>query len=76
MGPHSLMSAAHSYGIPSSCTYGVRSDSWRAHPNCTPAAIEATTAIFFTGLGADCCDDGNEATTVSISASNQNSKPF
>ncbi|CAN1296912.1 hypothetical protein LINPERPRIM_LOCUS23297 [Linum perenne] len=76
MGPHSQMSAAHSWGIPRSCTYGVKRDSWRAHPNCTPAAIEATAAIFFTGLGAYSCDDDDEATVVPISAANQNSKPL
>ncbi|CAN1166850.1 hypothetical protein LINPERHAP2_LOCUS26920 [Linum perenne] len=68
MGPHSQMSEAHLCGIPRSCTYGVKRDSWRAHPNWTPAAIEATAAIFFSGpVGGRATDNvGDEAITVPI----------
>ena len=41
-GPHSHMTLAHACGIPSCCTYGVSSDSCRAHPNWMPPATDAT----------------------------------
>lgn len=41
-GPQSHIMLAHAWGIPSSCTYGVSSDSCKAHPNCIPPATDAT----------------------------------
>lgn len=48
-GPHSQMILAQACGIPSSWTYGVRRESWRAHPNCIPPATDATFSSFLNG---------------------------
>ncbi|KAJ0534734.1 hypothetical protein HanIR_Chr09g0422991 [Helianthus annuus] len=51
IGPQSQMYEDHLCGIPNSWTYGVKRESCRAHPNCTPAAMAATVMICHIGRG-------------------------
>jgi len=48
-GPHNHIMLAHACGIPSCCTYGVRRESCKAHPNWIPPATDATRRSFVSG---------------------------